>query len=475
MRIYAGGHDVTDKMPLTLAVLKEQQEKQMATCDHFECPDDRCMRGSGPELETYDDGVERPAHSDKGASGAERWMNCVGSSALIAAMDLPQTDEPDYQREGIAMHEAAADCLARGIDTWEIAGDIYRDTVITPGMASAIQMYLDRVRPGIDPKGFHGRQFFIEAKLAAPDIHAKMFGSVDFGALVPPEAPRHDRKYYPLGFLDVTDLKGGEGIEVDPIDNAQMKYYAFMLIHTKFSVLSDDFPVRLTIVQPRCFSYEGPIREWWTTVGEIKAWVVRDLLPAMNSLDSDLEPGKWCRFCPAKIVCPMLSSLFKAAAMADLREIVDMTDQQLGLTYSKVEGVKFYLKALEETAYRRLMAGKDLGEDGPKLVNKKSHRIYKTDAVVQVEGKDVTVPIKDAMVSAFGKDAFNPPELKSPPELEALGPAGKEFVKQYAYLPVTGLTVAMKADKRAQIKIQTTQERFGTALASLTAEASTGD
>ena len=120
--------------------------------------------------EIYDDGVERPAHSKLGASSAERWMNCPGSTALIDAFAMPESDEPDYRREGIAGHEAAADCLARDIDTWEIVGRTYYNTEITPEMAYAVQQYLDRVRPSIDrERGFHGQQFFIEAMLAAPE------------------------------------------------------------------------------------------------------------------------------------------------------------------------------------------------------------------------------------------------------------------------------------------------------------------
>lgn len=454
-RLRVNGYDVTDKMPLTMAVLREQQETKMS--------DEK-------KLEIYDDGQERPAHSDKGASGAERWMNCVGSSALIAALDLPQSDEPDYTREGIAIHEAAAYCLARDIDSWEIVGDEFYKTIMTGDMCDAIQMYLDRVRPSIDKvRGFHKEQFFIEAKLAAPDVHEKMFGSVDFGALVPvlpPEGPQRTHTDQ-SGFLDVTDLKGGAGIEVDPVENAQMKYYAFMLIHTHYAHLDDDFPVRLTIVQPRCWSYDGPIRDWWTTVGEIKAWVVRELLPAMHSTDTDLQPGKWCRFCPAKIVCPMLVSLFKAAAMADPKEVITLTAAGLGATYNQIEGAKFYIKAVEDEVYRRLIAAQEVPDT--KLVNKKAHRVFKETATVLVEGKKIEVPIEQVIKQKFGDRAYDPPKLKSPPELEKLVDA-KEFVKEYAYMPVTGLTVATANDRRTGIKVQSSTERFGAAVAAINAE-----
>lgn len=419
------------------------------------------------ELTTYDDGVERAAHSSKGASGAERWMNCAGSSALIAAYDMPQTDEPSYRREGTAMHEAAADCLARDIDAWEITGETYYETVMTPEMLDAIQVYLDRVRPLIDRGKFHGEQFFIEAKLAAPEVHAQMFGSVDFAALVEGCGPQGSGQWD--RFLDVTDLKGGEGIVVDPEDNPQMKYYAFMLISTKFPELDDDFSVRLTIVQPRAFSYDGPVREWWTTVGEIKAWVVRDLLPAMNSVDDDLQAGKWCRFCPAKLICPLMNSLWRAASVYDPKAVIDISDESLGLSYQKVEAVKFYQKALEEEVFRRLNLGKSVA--GTKLVNKKANRVFKDTVTETVEGKNVEVPILAAIKSRFGDAAFSTPELKTPAELDKLGPKAKEFVKEYAYMPVTGLTVALDSDRRTGIVPQTATERFGAAVANLTGDA----
>ena len=417
----------------------------------------------------YSDGVERPAHSRLGASGAERWLNCPGSSALIASYQIPQTDEPSYRAEGTAMHEAAAHCLASGCEAWEVCGEVFYGVTITSEMSDAIALYLDRVRPSIDrEKGFHGEQFFIEARLAAPEVHAQMFGSVDFAALVPEGCGPQGGGQWEKGFLDVTDLKGGEGIEVDPFDNPQMKYYAFMLIETKFKDLDDDFPVRLTIVQPRCFSSEGPIRDWWTTVGEIKAWVVRELLPAMNSTDDALSAGDWCRFCPAKLVCPLVTGLFKAAATYDPKAIVKTDDVALGLSYDMIQGVKFYMKALEDEVFRRLKTGTKVPL--VKLVNKKANRIWGDTVTVQVEGKDVEVPLRDYIKKTWGEKALTEPELKSPAEFEKLGADAKEFVKGHAYMPVTGLTVAREDDKRNAVKVELAADRFAGAIANLEAE-----
>lgn len=413
---------------------------------------------------------ENTAHSALGASSAERWMNCPGSTALIEAFQLPETDEPEYRKQGVAGHAAAADCLARDIDAWEIVGDTYEDYTITAEMGEAIQMYLDRVRPSIGggpAKGrYHGEQFFIEAKLAAPDVHEKMFGTVDFGALAD---DGRDIDGNPKSFLDVTDLKMGQGITVEAYDNPQMKYYAFMLIHTKFKDLTDDFHVRLTIVQPRAFHPDGPIREWWTTVGYIRAWVVADLLPAMYATDTSLTAGEWCRFCPAKLACPMLRSLFLAASTYDPNEAKALDPVALGESYKLTKPVKFYLKAIEDEMYRRLLGGQAIPHG--KLVNKRADRVFKTEAHEKVGGEEVAVPIIDAIKKRFGAGAFNPPELKSPAQLEKVSEEAKKFVSEYAYMPVTGLTVALDDDKRSRVTVQSAQDRFAVALKNLETEA----
>jgi Protein of unknown function (DUF2800) len=419
-------------------------------------------------------------HSSLGASSAERWMNCPGSTALIEAFELPETDEPEYRKQGIAGHAAAADCLARDIDAWEIVGDTYEDYIITAEMGEAIQLYLDRCRASIgggpSASRYHGQHFFIEAKLAAPDIHEKMFGTVDFGALAHIKSPMSIAPgacppmfNWEGGFLDITDLKMGQGITVEAYDNPQMKYYAFMLIHTKFQELPDDFPVRLSIVQPRAFHPDGPIREWWTTVGYIKAWVVADLLPAMHSTDKNLQAGEWCRFCPAKLTCPLVRSLFLAASNYDPAEIVEVGDEALGASYKLIKPVKFYLKALEEETYRRLMLQKEV--PNAKLVNKRADRIFKTEAIEQVGGEEVAIPIQEAIRKRFGDKGFTAPELKSPAQLSEVSEEAKKFVAEYAYMPVTGLTVALADDKRTRITIQSARDRFAVALKEMETEA----
>lgn len=406
-------------------------------------------------MTTVIDHTER-GHSPLGASGAERWMNCPGSVALLRELTLPESDEADYRREGTAMHEAAEHCLRQGIDTWEIVGLEFNQTQIDAPMADAIQVYLDTVRPDIDRASVFG----VEYPISSP-VHPSFYGTADFWAVVvtPSRVALADAGLDPNEFLDVTDLKGGEGIVVDPEENPQLKYYAFGVIdgieRESAIVLRDDLKVRLRIAQPRAFHQEGPVREWWTEVGAIKEWVHDTLVPAMlaTEYDNTLDAGPWCRFCPAKLVCPLLTSLFRAACTANPKEVVNYSDESLGRSWAYAKAVKFYLNALEAEVFRRLNTGREFTGIA-KLVPKKANRVWKPDA--EAEAKRL-----------FGPEAVTTPELKSPAELEKLGPKAKEFAKEHAYMPSTGLTVAAWDDPKPGVKVQSTTEAFGAAVAQL--------
>ncbi len=381
---------------------------------------------------------EHKAHSPLGASGAERWMNCAGSVALIKALDLPESDEPDYRREGTALHEAAAHCLDNHLDAWEVVGQVFNETLIDQAMGQAVQVYLDYCAP------FMGENWDWAAELRlSSSAHQDMYGTADFSAV-----QRHGD-----GRVKVVDLKGGEGILVEAYDNPQLKYYAFMVLE-RHGEWPDETPVDIAIVQPRIMWTDSPVREWSTTVGEIKAWVAETLVPAMlaTEVDSTLDAGEWCRFCPAKLVCPLMTDLFGAAATSDPKRVVNLTNDLLGINYQHVQAVKFYLKALEEETYRRLNLGQEVA--GTKLVPKRAIRVFPASAQTLAKER-------------FGEDALNPAELKSPAQLEKVSPAAAAFVKEHAYTPDTGTTVALASDPKPGVVIRSTNEAFATALTAL--------
>lgn len=389
---------------------------------------------------------DRPKHSPLGASGAERWMKCPGSVTLLRDLRLPESDEPDYRREGTAMHEAAAHCLNNGLDAWEVVGQTFYKTVIAPEMGDAIQVYLDHVVPIMKAAGADA---WVEYPISSP-VHKDFYGTCDFGAAVVEPDGKH--------VLHVIDLKGGAGILVEAEDNPQLKYYAFGLIdgleRSYQREMRPEHTVRLAICQPRITWTDSPVREWETTVGEIKAWVHGTLVPAMNAtaVDHSFDSGEHCRFCPAKLACPLLTSLFRAAATHNPKDVVHLDNDSLGRAYQLGAAVKHYITALETEAFRRLNKGEV--PTGTKLVKKKANRVL--TEIGQKLAKE-----------RFGDDAMTEPKVKSPAELEKLSPQAAAFVKEHAYTPDTGYTVALASDPRQGVLVKPAAEVFKAAVKAL--------
>lgn len=369
-------------------------------------------------------------HSPRGASSAERWMSCAGSTALIQRLELPETEEPEYRTLGSAVHAAAAVCLNEGLDAWEVVGRQFGTPAHTMDVnaADALQSYLDVARPLMAECTM---ALYIEQRFHEPDIHPDFYGTADLAGL-------SSKRVICL------DYKHGEGIVVDPERNPQLMYYVVPIIR-RYPELGDDFPVDLGICQPRAYSARGPVRWWRTTVGEIKRWLAEELIPAMNSVADDLDVGKWCRFCPAKLICPALSGMFQAATLADAKVVRKFDDATIAREWPKIAAVKNYIKALEEIAYSRMNAGNEIA--GLKLVDKQSRRIWKAGA-------------EELVRQVFGDKAFTKPELMSPAQLEELGPAAKKLVQEHAFFPHTGLTVALSSDAKVGVKVQTPEKTF---------------
>src|SRR6202043_907979 len=100
-----------------------------------------------------------------------------------------------------------------------------------------------------------------------------------------------------------------------------------------------------------------------------------------------------CRFCPAKLVCPLMTSLFGAAMTADPKLVVKLTDESLGRSYKYTAAVKFYLKAMEDETFRRLNCGGEI--TGVKLVHKRADRVYKPLAEIERDGKKFELPVPE--------------------------------------------------------------------------------
>jgi hypothetical protein len=373
-------------------------------------------------------------HSPLGASGAERYLNCPGSYLLLEALKLPPSDEEDYQREGTAMHEATAQCLAGKLDAWEMAGATFAGITLDTDMVAAINTSLDHAAPIMAD----AEKVYIEHKVYEPDVHPLFMGTMDFGALIA------DRGY-------LRDWKYGAGIAVEVEDNPQFMYYGYGLMKWHPHITTLD----IGVVQPRAFHVDGPVRLWSVSADYVEEWVQDTLVPGMLKAQRSKElcAGPWCRFCPAKLVCPILSGLFEVACTYDPNMVRDLSDGALGQSYALIKAVDKYTAAVEKEVFRRLNSGTDV--IGTKLVYKSAHRVWKDGAEKIVKAK-----LGDAVVV--------PASIKSPAQVEAISPAAKALVSQHAYKPQgNGLTIALAADKRPAVKVQRPSEVFADAVKNL--------
>lgn len=364
-------------------------------------------------------------------------MHCPGSVALLKSLSLPESDDEDYRTDGTTAHAGAAWCLENGCDAWEIVGNGFDGHEFTADLAIAVQVYLDACRS--DYTATSGA--YIEYRISEPGVHPLFYGTADHFVI--------DGEW-----LVLTDYKNGAGVVVEVADNPQIRYYAYgALLNPNAAAVTK---VKLRIVQPNAFHPDGPVREEIVEAAEIRDWGQEVLIPAMlrAELDDKLDPGEWCRFCPAKLVCPMLKGLFRAVCEANPKTIVELSDESLGRDYQYKSAVRFYLTAMDAEVFRRLNLGRDVYQT--KLVQKKADRVWKDGAL-------------DRFKAEFGEKAFTEPQLKSPAQMERVDILAGNLVREWAYTPKTGLTVALASDKKVGIKVQTATEAFGEAVANMEA------
>lgn len=363
--------------------------------------------------------VDLPTHSKLGASSTHRWFNCPGSVALIASTAVEGEDTgSEHSRRGTLAHDIAALCLKNGADAWEyVEAQLDYPAPYEREDADAVQEYLDAIRKEIAELK---PVVLIEERFHLADVHKDFFGTTDCTLIGAAQA-------------QVWDYKHGVGVVVEAKKNTQLMQYAVGALYGTDAWNDDAFPVELNICQPRAFHPDGPIRSWWTTVGDLKRWLNDGWLAAAKRTEQEpfLQPGSWCNttFCPRRLNCPAIKEM-KARVMAVKEEdLPKMEDWELGLFATELTILTGMKKAAEDEVFQRLRKGNAVS--GWKMVPKRSDRVFKDDAPVEEE---------------FGDKAFEKKRI-SPAVAEKL-PGGKKFVAQWAYKPDNGLTVARDDDVR---------------------------
>jgi hypothetical protein len=301
-----------------------------------------------------------PVHSPFGGSVAARVLRCPASVDLIQKVLAYLRKPSAYADRGTACHAAIALLLAEDAHSFveNLAGKTFGNYTITPDdIENALRPAYAYVETLLDTPG---AEYYLEQRVVFPAI-PDTWGTVDL--LV-----RIDHT------IHVIDFKFGVGVRVcalspdgdEDVINAQLLFYATAARHSLREFFTGVESIVLTILQPVSIDVDAEMVSSVTvTHAELDAFVAAYRAACEEALSDapHLERGSWCRFCPARPICPAhtgpLLDLVQFAVPTPPAVLADKTTylQALATGLDLIDAVKDLHTALHDQAKRALENG----------------------------------------------------------------------------------------------------------------------
>lgn len=298
-------------------------------------------------------------------SGAGVWAHCPGAITMLE--DFPEKDTEE-SRDGTAAHWVGANIL----DGWKAEGGKYPiqhsaylgntdpdGTIITNEMLEGAEMYADEIAAVMDlatladPDAWSKLQ--IEQLVYATEwVHPDNWGTVDAWYY---DAATHTLYIwdFKFGFLDIPAFENYQLID----------YYAGIAQGLGVNGHSDQtLKVKLQAIQPRCFTFNGPIKSWDVIGSDLRGHINGLVTAAAEARQPGARTinGKHCRYCPARHGCKSA----RDAAMAGVDYIHrahpdvltnDAVSYELATLTDAKKAIEYRLDAMDEEAQSRISAG----------------------------------------------------------------------------------------------------------------------
>lgn len=377
------------------------------------------------------------AHAKLSASGAHRWLNCLGSVEMESGY---QDVSSPYAQEGTHAHALAEKCLVEDVNADKFIGSLLRDErsgsthIVDAEMAENVQAYLDYVRQ----LGGEEKHVLVEAKVDFSQYVPEGFGTADHIAI---------SKVDGVWTLYISDLKYGKGHRVEAANNPQGMLYALGAV-LDYGFIFEVTRVKIAIVQPRL----DHVSEWELSVQELLRWAegyvkpraalaAKPGAPVTPSIDA-------CKFCKAKGECKALADYALNVAVEGFEGIADemetknamkMDPDQLAAVLKNVDLIAGWLKSVEATAQQKLEHGENI--PGYKLVEGRSLRRWRNEDEA-----------RKLLESKIGEDAYEK-KLISPSKAEKILKKEKTLLTEYVVKPAGRPTIAPQNDKRKAIHV----------------------
>lgn len=352
-----------------------------------------------------------------GGSTAKRVINCPASVKLVQKM--PPKPSSEHADRGTLLHNVIAELLEFDKKPAQCIGAQYKDQVLTQELLDEKIIPALEALDEVDPD--KTMEYMVETRVSFGDFLPGVFGSTDL-------LGRKGKRAI------VLDWKFGDGVSVDAVENPQLLFYAAAAMRTPAAswIFEGAEEIECIIVQPPM------VRRWVTTPARIKEFE-QELLYAVR-LSSWPEPpmqeGDHCRWCAAKPICPRMNGAVERALKAKL---IEMPAQQIAAQLRQADMIESYITDLRSLAFEMLQNGVDV--PGYKLVAKQARRQWVDKAKIE------------AWADANGiEDAYEPPTIKSPAQLEkVLKKAKIEFPADMVVSVSSGDTLAPDSDPRPAV------------------------
>jgi Protein of unknown function (DUF2800) len=299
--------------------------------------------------------MSAPSHSEFGGSIAARVLRCPASVRLVAKTPARLRRDTIYAQRGAALHAAMALLIERERALDSLAGETIGEYAITrDDVENALRPALAHVDALLDQPG---AEYYLERRVAFPTIETA-FGTADLIVRI-------------NGVANVVDHKFGAGARVVARDddglNPQLAFYAAAARHSLPRFFADGVErVVLTILQPQTIEEDAELASSTeATPAELDDFVLRYHAACRDALGPSphRERGAWCRFCPAKPICPehtgplldlaQFSPPPPPAASPDRNAYL----QALAGGLSLIDAIKDLQTALHDQAKQAMLAG----------------------------------------------------------------------------------------------------------------------
>lgn len=308
-------------------------------------------------------------HSRMGASGVKRLINCAASFHLSKL--IPKEETSQSAAQGTLAHHLA-ECKLKEMLA-HLAGDkrAFRFNIgnnvgmeykvgkhtftITQEMVNAVNVYVEFIQETMTTYGLDHTDVFVEktVKIDNP-FNDDMWGQLDCMILVP------------FTMLQVIDYKHGSGIDVDVVENEQLMYYALAVYLSLEPWQRETIPViEIVIVQPNIGGEDGGIKRWSFSVEDLMVFHGRlmDMIDLIEVAGSDplefLNPSdSWCRFCPAKPICPARRAQLQEKMglnffdMESFEDVKEMTPERIAQILPNVKEANDWFYSVASLALR---------------------------------------------------------------------------------------------------------------------------